>query len=103
MAVPSQLRFLRPRRQRPFLGTAGGPYIQALEVFAVLHCALSIYVAFILWPKALPDVTLPTLVLAAFWSPGPWSLPSVIHASLSPGLHALWLTCGRAALLPAPL
>jgi len=101
MAVPSQLRFLRPRRQRPFLGTAGGPYIQALEVFAALHWALSIYVAFILCPKALPDVIMPTLVLAAFWSPGPGSLAFVIAACVSRGLHALWITWGLRALLTA--
>ena len=102
MAISSQLRLLRPRRQRPFLGTAGGPYIQALEVFAVLHWALSIYVAFLQGPKALPDVIMPTLVLAAFWSPGPGSLAFIIAACISRGLHALWITVGLRALLTAP-
>src|SRR5207245_11345250 len=101
MAVPSQLRFLRPRRQRPFLGTGGGPYIQALEVFAVLHWALSIYVAFILWPKALPDVIMPTLVLAAFWSPGPGSLAFVLAACVPRGLAACSFTCGLPRSLTA--
>jgi len=102
MAVPRQLRFLRPRRPRPFLGTAGGPYIQALEVFAVLHWALSVYVAFLLWPSALLDVIMPTLVLAALWSPGPGSLAFLIAACVSRGLHALWITWGLRALLTAP-
>src|SRR5437870_13355312 len=99
MAIPSQLRFLRPRRQRPFLGTAGGPRIQALEVFAVLHWALSIYVAFLQWPNALPDVIMPTLVLAPFWSPGPGGLTFVIAACISRGLHALCITVVLRALI----
>lgn len=102
MAISSQLRFLRPRRPRPFLGPAGGPYIQALEVFAVLHWALSIYVAFLQWPKALPDVIMPTLVLAFFWSPGPGSLAFVIAACVSRGFHALWIAVGLRALLTGP-
>jgi hypothetical protein len=57
---------------------------------------------FILWPKALPDVIMPTLVLAAFWSPGPGSLAFVIAACVSRGLHALWITWGLRALLTAP-
>ena len=68
----------------------------------MLHWALSIYVAFLQWPKALPDIIMPTLVLAAFWSPGPGSLAFVIAACISRGLHALWITLRLRALLTAP-
>ncbi len=91
----------RPQRARPFLGPAGGPYLRALEIFALLHWCYAVYTATILFPAALWDLIMPTLVLAALWSPGPGGLAFLIIACILRGLRALWITWGLRSLLLA--